>query len=159
MLKTILAALILALTPSLLPAQTRAADSIPAALQKVDSGALLRVRSQRQTSRGNFVGVGSDAFVLESEDGTPTPIRFTGITDIWKQGNSWKRGAIIGGVTGSAILSTFGFLLLNAACEQPDGCKNDRATVILYGIGIGGTTGALVGGGLGYLAKRWIRIY
>jgi len=35
----------------------------------------------------------------------------------------------------------------------------DYLTVILNGIGIGGGGGALVGGGLGYLAKRWIRVY
>jgi len=30
---------------------------------------------------------------------------------------------------------------------------------VLYSVLLGGGTGALVGGGLGYLAKRWIRIY
>jgi hypothetical protein len=50
-------------------------------------------------------------------------------------------------------------VLINVTCEQDDHCSGDRPTVILYSIGIGGSAGALVGGGLGYLAKRWIRIY
>ena len=158
-MKHLIIAAVLAITPSLSSAQTAAVDSIPAVLQQVDSGAMLRIRSQRQTLRGNLVGIGNSGVVIESDAGVPTPIAFNGITDIWKQGNYWKRGAIIGGVTGSAILSAFGFVLLNVACEQEDGCKNDRPTVVLYSIALGGSTGALVGGGLGYLARRWIRIY
>ncbi|HEX6573524.1 MAG TPA: hypothetical protein VF042_01020 [Gemmatimonadaceae bacterium] len=142
-----------------LPARAQRAESVPVALERLDSGAVLRVRAGRQTLRGDYLGMSNQGLALGLENGEQRAILFNDVNDIWRQGNYWKRGAIIGGVTGTAILTGFGFVLLNVACEQPDGCKNDRPTVVLYSLLLGGGTGALVGGGLGYFAKRWIRIY
>jgi hypothetical protein len=134
-------------------------DSVSQAVQSVDSGSILRVRTSRLTTRGTLAGSSDNALVLATPSGTLAPIRFDAIEEVWKQGHYAKRGAIIGGVTGATLLTTFGLLLISGLCEQVDGCSNDYPTVALYGIGIGGGGGALVGGGLGYLAKRWIKVY
>lgn len=134
-------------------------DSVARAVQALDSGSLLRIRTPRLTSRGNLAGSSDNALVLSTSSGTLSPIRYDTIEEIWKQGNYAKRGAIIGGATGAALLTSFGLILVNGLCEQSDGCSDDYPTVVLYGIGIGGGGGALIGGGLGYLAKRWIKVY
>ncbi|HKY97962.1 MAG TPA: hypothetical protein VJL35_08920 [Gemmatimonadaceae bacterium] len=151
--------LLLCAAPLTSGAQQASQPSLPAALEKLDSGATLRVRAQRQTLRGDYLGMSNQGLALGLESGEQRAILFNDVTDIWREGNYWKRGAIVGGITGTAILTGFGFVLLNVACEQSDGCKGDRPTVVLYSVLLGGGTGALVGGGLGYLAKRWIRVY
>lgn len=149
---------ILALAPRLAGAQTQT-DSVAKSLEKVSTGAELRVRAGPRISRGLFVGMSDNALVLDAGSGSQIPIRFDAIEEMWKQGSYWKRGAIIGAVTGTVVLTGFGWLLVNVACEQPDGCKADYPTVVLYSIALGGGSGGLVGAGLGYMAKRWIRIY
>jgi hypothetical protein len=157
-MKKILALLLIGIAPSTVHSQT-APDSIPQILQQVDSGAMLRVRAGRATTRGRFSGMSNDALVLQQESGSQTPIRFTAINDIWKQGTYWKQGAIIGAVTGTAVLTGFGWVLVRVSCEQDDGCRNDYRTVVLYSVLLGGGGGGLVGAGLGYVAKRWIPIF
>jgi hypothetical protein len=159
MQRSILAIAMLSLAPLALGAQRAEQPAITSALEKLDSGTTLRVRAQRQTVRGDYLGMSNQGLALGLESGEQRAILFNDVTDVWRQGNYWKRGAIIGGVTGTVILTGFGFVLLNVACEQSDGCKGDRPTVVLYSLLLGGGTGALVGGGLGYLAKRWIKIY
>jgi hypothetical protein len=157
-MKRFLAFLLITLAPATVRGQT-APDSIPQILQRIDSGSVLRVRAGRMTTRGRFSGMSDDAIVLEQVSGSQTPIRFTAINDIWKQGTYWKQGAIIGAVTGTAVLTGFGWVLVRVSCEQPDGCRNDYRTVVLYSILLGGGGGGLVGAGLGYVAKRWIPIF
>ena len=157
-MKRLSALLLIAIVSTPLAAQTQT-DSIPQILEKVDSGSMLRVRIGRQITRGRFSGMSNDAIVLEQTSGAQTPIRFSVIDDIWKEGSYWKQGAIIGGVASAAVLTGFGFLIVKASCEQDDGCKGDYPIVALYAIGVGGVGGGLVGAGLGYLAKRWIPIF
>ena len=157
-MKRLSALLLIAIVSTPLAAQTQT-DSIPQILEKVDSGSMLRVRAGRQMTRGRFSGMSNDAIVLEQTSGAQTPIRFSVIDDIWKEGSYWKQGAIIGGVASAAVLTGFGFLIVKASCEQDDGCKGDYPIVALYAIGVGGVGGGLVGAGLGYLAKRWVPIF
>jgi hypothetical protein len=133
--------------------------AIPAALDDVHTGTLLRVRAQRQNGEGRYSGLTRDALVLGITPGNSQPIDFDEITDIWKRGSNWKRGAIIGGITGTVLTSAAVIAIGTAACEQPDGCRGDIPTLIFFSALIGGGSGALVGGGLGYLAKRWVKIY
>ena len=149
----------IALIPGMSSAQSSRADSIPQILEKVDSGAALRVRTQRQTVRGTLTGIGTDALVLGVSSGAQTPIRYDAIEELWRQGHYAKHGAIIGGTIGATVLSGFGLLLISALCETDDGCKNDKTKVVIYGIAVGGGAGALLGAGVGYLTKRWIEIY
>lgn len=148
----------LAFAPSTLSGQTPT-DSVARTLEKVSTGAELRVRAGPRTTRGLFSGMSDNALVLDTGSGSQIPIRFDAVTEMWKQGSYWKQGAIIGAVTGTAVLAGFGWLLVTVACEQDDGCKNDYTTVVLYSVALGGGGGGLVGAGLGYIAKRWIRIY
>jgi hypothetical protein len=148
-----------ALIPAMSHAQEPRADSIPQILEKVDSGAALRVRTQRQTIRGTLTGIGTDALVLGVSSGAQTPIRYDAVEEMWRQGHYAKQGAIIGGTIGGAVLTGFGLLLVSALCETDDGCRNDKTKVVIYGIAIGGGAGALLGAGVGYLTKRWVEIY
>jgi hypothetical protein len=158
-MKIFLSLIAIALIPVTSSAQSPRADSIPQILEKVDSGAALRVRTQRQTVRGTLTGIGTDALVLGVSSGRQTPIRYDAVEEIWKQGHYAKHGAIIGGTIGGAVLTGFGLLLVSALCETDDGCRNDKTKVVIYGIAIGGGAGALLGAGVGYLTKRWIEIY
>ena len=139
--------------------QQAPSSAIPNAMERVQTGTLLRVRAQRQNIEGRYSGLTPDALVLGITPGNTRPVDFDDITDIWKRGSNWKRGAIIGGIAGaiavSAALVGFG----KAACEQPDGCSGDVPILIGFGTLIGGGGGALLGGALGYAAKRWDRIY
>jgi hypothetical protein len=157
-MKILLALVVAATIPNVSRAQA-APDSIPQILETVDSGAVLRVRTGTRTTRGRFSGMSNEALVLEQASGQQTPIRFDAVSEMWEQGNYWKQGAIIGAVTGTAVLTGFGWVLVRVSCEQDDGCKNDYRTVVLYSVLLGGGGGGLVGAGLGYVAKRWVRIY
>ena len=158
-MKFFLSLVAIALIPAMSGAQSSRADSIPQVLEKVDSGAALRVRTQRQTVRGTLTGIGTDALVLGVSSGAQTPIRYDSIEEMWRQGHYARHGAIIGGAIGATVLSGFGLLLISALCETDDGCKNDKTKVVIYGIAVGGGAGALLGAGVGYLTKRWIEIY
>lgn len=158
-MKILLSAIAIALIPTMSSAQSAHADPIPRVLEKVDSGAALRVRTQRQTIRGTLTGIGTDALVLGVSSGAQTPIRYDAVEEMWRQGHYAKQGAIIGGTIGGAVLTGFGLLLVSALCETDDGCRNDKTKVVIYGIAIGGGAGALLGAGVGYLTKRWIEIY
>ena len=158
-MKNLLLIAAFSLMPVALAAQTARADSVAVSLQKVDSGAALRVRADRRTTYGKFTGVGTNALVIETPAGIQAPVRFDTVDEIFRQGHYAKRGAIIGGATGAVLLTGFGALIVSALCENQDGCAGDYATVAVYGVGVGGGGGALLGAGLGYLAKRWIKIY
>lgn len=158
-MKIFLSAALIALVPAIMDAQTPRADSISQVLQRVDSGSTLRVRTERQTTRGTLTGFSSDALVLGVTSGAQTPIRFDAIDEMWKQGHYAKHGAIIGGTIGATVLTGFGLLLVSALCETGDGCTSDKTKVVIYGIAVGGGAGALLGAGVGYLTKRWIEIY
>jgi hypothetical protein len=133
--------------------------AIPNALADVHTGALLRVRAQRENVEGRYSGLTSEALVLGITPGNQRPIDFDDITDIWKRESNWKRGAIIGGIAGAIVVSSVVVAIGKAACEQPDGCSGDVPILIGFGTLIGGGGGALVGGGIGYLAKRWEKVY
>ena len=158
-MKIFLSLIAIAFTAAMSSAQSPRADSIPQILERVDSGAALRVRTQRQTVRGTLTGIGTDALVLGVSSGAQTPIRFDAIDEMWKQGHYAKHGAIIGGTIGATVLTGFGLLLVSALCETGDGCTSDKTKVVIYGIAVGGGAGALLGAGVGYLTKRWIEIY
>ena len=158
-MKFFLSLVVIAFIPAMGSAQTPRADSISQILEKVDSGAALRVRTQRQTVRGTLTGIGTDALVLGVSSGAQRPIRFDAIDEMWRQGHYAKHGAVIGGTIGVTVLSGFGLLLISALCETDDGCRSDKTKVVVYGIAVGGGAGALLGAGVGYLTKRWIEIY
>jgi hypothetical protein len=158
-MKIFLSLIAIALIPALSSAQSPRADSIPQILEKVDSGAPLRVRTQRQTVRGTLTGVGTEALVLGVSSGVQTPIRYDAVEEMWRQGHYAKHGAVIGGTIGATVLSGFGLLLISALCETDDGCRSDKTKVVLFGVAVGGGAGALLGAGVGYLTKRWIEIY
>ena len=149
---------LLAFAPSIASSQAPG-DSVARALEKINTGADLRVRAGPRTTRGLFAGMSDNAFVLDTGSGSQVPIRFDVVDEMWRQGSYWKQGAIIGAITGTAVLTGFGWLLINVACEQEDGCKNDYSTVLLYSVALGGGGGGLIGAGIGYIAKRWVRIY
>ena len=158
-MKILLSLIAIVVIPVASSAQSARGDSIAQILEKVDSGASLRVRTQRQTIRGTLTGIGTDALVLGVSSGAQTPIRYDAVEEMWRQGHYAKQGAIIGGTIGGAVLTGFGLLLVSALCETGDGCRNDKTKVVIYGIAIGGGAGALLGAGVGYLTKRWIEIY
>ena len=80
-MKFFLSLVVIAFIPAMGSAQTPRADSISQILEKVDSGAALRVRTQRQTVRGTLTGIGTDALVLGVSSGAQRPIRFDAIDE------------------------------------------------------------------------------
>jgi hypothetical protein len=96
--------------------------------------------------------------ILARGDGS-TPVPFTTIEEMWKQGRSAGRGALIGAGIGAALVGGFGVFLASALCESSDGCRGDQVGVGLYGAAMGAAGGGLLGAGLGALVRRWVHIY
>lgn len=74
---------------------------------------------------GRFRGATSQALVLTGRDGRDQTLGAGDITAVWKQGDSLKNGAIIGGVVG-----LLGGIFGQSTCTRCD-------TEIVVGVGIG----------------------
>ena len=135
----------------------RAAEAERAA-QKLNPGRVTRVRTDRETIQGQFSGVSSEGVILARGSGS-SPIPFTTIEEMWKQGRSAGTGALIGAGIGGVLVGGFGVFLAGALCDTGDGCRDDKIGVGAYGAVIGAAGGGLIGAGIGALVKRWVRIY
>ena len=74
------------------------------------------------------------------------------LDSLWVQGNSAKKGAIIGGISLAAAGAVFGIFVNGVAC-QPDGDPCPEAIPVL-GLA-GGAAGALLGALIGSAIPRW----
>lgn len=142
------------------PIQSQAQSDLPVVrtLSRLEANTRVRVHTGRTTIEGNYTGFNAQGLLLQ---GAPvaSPIPLESIDEMWKRSRSTLQGAIAGGVTGGILMGAFGALIVSGFCEQPDGCKGDYPTAILFGGAIGAAGGGLLGAGIGALVKRWERIH
>lgn len=141
------------------PGVALAQRSLPAAIDRLDAGNTIRVRTPVDMALGKFSGVSNGSIMLKQDAATVREIGFADVNELWKRSSYARHGAITGGVIGTVALTALGSLFVKVSCEQPDHCRNDYPTVALYSLAIGGGGGALLGAGVGYAVKRWIRLY
>ena len=150
-------------------AQSLASASVASwqpSLIDVNSGQAVRLGLvHRGRTEGRWVEASSpqpDSMVIAfaSPTGVERRVAFTSADTLWVRGRATRRGAIIGGVTGAALMGGL-YVLVKGACapgtdspctgwllEQPVG-------YILLSAGVGG----LLGAGVGAVFHQWHRRY
>jgi hypothetical protein len=132
--------------------------SAAAATATLVAGAPVRVAVGGVRVTGRVQGVSPDTLVLAVRDGTTARLAIAGVDTVWHEGRATGRGAAIGAVIGGVTLAGFGAFVASALCESSDGCTKDVLQVGLAGGAMGAAGGALLGAGIGSLARTWRRV-
>jgi len=162
--RLLLAALGLALaSPPPVPAQGVArsgptSSRLARAVAVLTPGAHLRVASAGQRSEGRFRAAVRDSLLLNWREVT-WGVPLEQVDTLWVRQRATGPGAVAGAVVGAAALTALGLVFLNATCDAAAGCSDDYPVVIVLGGLVGAGGGALVGGALGSLGRRWSRRY
>jgi hypothetical protein len=151
----ILAALLLIAVP--LRAQTDT-TSAPATLTGLCPGSTVRIYlTPGGPVQGRCAAVMDGRLVVRQEDGERT-VPVADVSEVWTRERATEPGMWYGAAAGALTLVSAGLLVASAMCESSD-CSGDYMLVIGYGTVVGGGTGALIGGTIGYLTRRWVRQY
>ena len=150
-------------------AQSRASASVASwqrGLSDVHSGQAVRLGVvHRGRTEGRWVVASSpepDSIVitLASSTGAERRVAFTSADTLWVRGGATRRGAIIGGVTGAALMGGM-YVLAKGGCAPgtDDPCTGwlleQPVRYILLSAGVGGFVGAAVG----TVFHQWHRRY
>jgi hypothetical protein len=147
---------LLAATSLILPstawAQRRALN-----LESLDVEQLIRIRTVNHGVHiGRLTGLTSDSLFLRPERGS-NAVEVAAIDQLWVRGTAYRKGAVIGGVTG-AVLRAVSFALLSCAFTDGAGCAVDMGAI---GIGVftGGVVGSITGAVFGAIFGQWHQEY
>lgn len=166
---TALAVVVLIVANRPTAAQSLASASVASwqrSLSDVHSGQAVRLGLiHRRRTEGRWVEASSPhpdstVIALASPTGVERRVAFTSADTLWVRGPATRRGAIIGGVTGAALMGGM-YVLLKAACAPgtDDPCTGwlleQPARYILLSAGVGGFVGAAVG----TVFHQWHRRY
>jgi hypothetical protein len=101
---------------------------------------------------GRVVSVRSEGVTLETSRGAVV-VPFKGITrlEVSQRGRNLKRGALIGGLVGFAVVTT----LFVAAFDEDDDYSISTGDSFAIGALLGAPAGGLIGLGVGALAPEW----
>ena len=139
-------------------AQTTVDPRLTAAVTALRPGFSIRIASTGTHMDGRFLKLTSESLVLGTTDGKQS-VPLIAVDTLWTGHRATGRGAVIGGVVGGVTLAVLGVALVSGLCETSGGCQDDYATAIGGGLALGGSGGALVGAGIGWLSHRWRRTY
>jgi hypothetical protein len=143
-----------------LPAAAQTADTarIGAALAEACPGARVRLYRDAGGPAQGTCGPVVDARLVVREDGSEQPVALASVREVWVERRATGRGAAIGGGIGAGLLMVSGYVVVRG---MSDGAAygDDLAVVLPLAALVGGTTGGLIGGGIGYLTKVWERRY
>jgi len=135
------------------------ADVVAVRLMPLDTHTRVRVfEGEHAAVEGTFGGSTSDTMVVIRNSGDTTRVPLSSVHSVWKQSRSAGTGAIIGGSIAGAVGAGLGILLVAGLCEQSSGCGSDYLPVATYVGAVGAAGGAVIGGAIGFLVKRWVRI-
>ncbi len=129
------------------------------AISQLRSGQKIRVVTDAAIIEGRLGERTGDAFQMKFE-GEIFTIPFPRVQSIevrrTRAGQGARAGAIVLGISGLLFgLAVHGLCQGLDESEDPEGCPGFIAAGGLFGV----TTGALLGGGLGALSRKWERIY
>ena len=128
------------------------------AVRQLERRARVRVSAGTTVTEGEVTGYSYDRVTVETRNGSSMPIPINTIDGMWTRRDYTGRGAAIGGGIGAAVLGAYGFAAATGMCEQATGCGGAGVAVGLLGAAIGGAGGIVVGGAVGILTRRWVRI-
>jgi len=166
---TALAVVVLIVANRPTAAQSLAAASVASwqrSLSNVHSGQAVRLALiHRGRTEGRWVEVSSPqpdsrVIALASPTGVERRVAFTSADTLWVRGRATRRGAIIGGVTGAALMGGT-YVLLKGGCAPgtDDPCTGwlleQPVRYIVLSAGVGGFLGA----GVGTVFHQWHRRY
>ena len=135
------------------------ADVVAVSLMPLDTHTRVRVLvGQNSAVEGTFGGSTGDAMVVVRNSGDTTRVALSSVQSMWKESRSPGKGALIGASFAGALGAGFGILLVGGLCENSSGCRGDYLPVATYFGAMGAAGGAVIGGGIGFLVKRWVRI-
>ena len=152
----------LALLPSAaLSAQTpeTAPPGAAVVIARLTPGATVRAAAAGVRVTGRIQTAGPDTVVLTLRDGATARLALAGVDTLWRAGRATARGATIGAIIGGIALAGLGVLVAQGFCDSPGGCGDDTRKSALGGGALGVAGGALLGAGLGSLARTWRRVY
>lgn len=138
--------------PSLAWAQQRSLR-----LESLDVEQLIRIRTVNHGVHiGRLIGQTSVSLFLRPEHGS-NAVEVAAIDQLWVRGTAYRKGAVIGGVTG-AVLGAVSFALLSCAYTDGAGCADDMGAI---GIGVftGGVVGSITGAVFGAMFGQWHQEY
>ncbi len=148
------ALLLLAAAPA--AAQSSDTTRAGAALARACPGARVRLYPETGAPVQGQCGPVMDGRLLVVDGTGEREVRLSGVREVWVRERQTGRGALMGAGVGAGTLSLLGVLLVNTVCYSSE-CSGDYLAALGYGTLIGGSTGALVGAGIGYLNRGWER--
>ncbi|NIR47269.1 hypothetical protein GWO43_02225 [candidate division KSB1 bacterium] len=129
-------------------------------IKDVKRGARLRIKdSASNMIEGKFIERKRDEILIR-KDQTNRAVSLDSIQAIWIQRSATGSGAKVGAIA-VGIMGTLSGLAVHGLCqgldesEDPEGCPE----FIAAGAFLGATGGALIGAGIGSLARNWHQIY
>lgn len=149
------AALLLAHAP--LTAQQRSASDPASALAALCPGAHIHVSLSPAGLTNGVCRFASADSLLLARGAVEERFALQDVDTVWVRGRGTKTGAVAGGLAGATALTALGFAFVYGLCGG--GCWDDYPRVLLLGVTVGGSGGALVGAALGALTIQWRRRY
>lgn len=158
--------LVLAVPTTHLPGQTIAgAADTPAisdarllsAIARLQPRVGVRASSAGVLTEGQFARTQRDTLWLSTPKAVMIGVPVRNLDSLWTRERSVGKGALIGTAVGAAAVSGLFLALVNGLCDSASGCGDDYPLAIAYGVGIGGSGGAVVGAGIGALVRHWQR--
>jgi len=150
----------LALLPLTLSAQTpeTAPPGAAVAVARLPVGATVSATAAAARVTGRVRSASRDTLVLAMRDGAEVRLALAGVDTLWRAGRATGRGAGIGAIAGGVVLAALGVGLAQGLCDY-GGCADDTWKAALAGGALGVAGGAVLGAGLGSLARTWRRVY
>lgn len=136
----------------------RSNEAFDKALKRLDTRTRVRVSDGHTMTEGMFGAYNDESVVITTDAGNQVPIRFNAIDGMWKRSASTGVGALIGAGLGGLALGSLGVAFVNGMCESSNGCSSDAVNAGIVGGAIGALGGSVIGAGIGFLVKRWVRI-
>jgi hypothetical protein len=122
------------------------------------SGVTIRVAEGARRGDWQFVRLAGDSVTATSKFG-PRRIALSDIDTLWVGRGGNARGAIVGAVSGAAILSGMMLVMATSTCQASDGCRKEFPIAIALGLSLGGLGGFVVGHAMSSLRPEWKRLY
>jgi hypothetical protein len=127
-------------------------------LKQLSSPQRIRVSHDNTLTEGMFGGTTESSVVVSPNEGGDSPIAFDAIDGVWIRKRSAVPGALMGATMGGVGFGALVALFVNGMCESANGCAGDAVGGAVLGGIVGAAGGAVIGGGFGWLVKRWVRI-
>jgi hypothetical protein len=140
-------------------APAAASPSAAVAVARLTAGATVRAAAAGVRVTGSVQTAGPDSLVLTLRDGATARLAVAGVDTLWRAGRATGHGAKIGAIAGGIALAGLGVAFAQGLCDNPGGCGDDTRKAALAGGALGVAGGAVLGAGLGSLARTWRRVY